>query len=153
MNAAGNLAPISSTSGLVVNSEAPIRITWDYIALPAVDSFAGNPKAEVVIPATGRVAGVFVQAISAYAPHPNTAKLWMEFLYSDEGQTLWMKGYCHPIREADMRKNSVIPADLLTKLPDVSGVVFPSLAQLNAAKEFIAANWDTVVGADIKASP
>jgi putative spermidine/putrescine transport system substrate-binding protein len=153
MNAAGNLAPISSTSGLVVNSEAPIRITWDYIALPAVDSFAGNPKAEVVIPATGRVAGVFVQAISAYAPHPNTAKLWMEFLYSDEGQTLWMKGYCHPIREADMRKNSVIPADLLTKLPDVSGVVFPSLAQLNAAKEFIAANWDTVVGADTKAAP
>ena len=36
--------------------------------------------------------------------HPNAAKLWMEFLYSDEGQIIWMKGYCHPIREGDMRE-------------------------------------------------
>jgi putative spermidine/putrescine transport system substrate-binding protein len=64
-----------------------------------------------------------------------------------------MRAKHHPIREADMRKNSAIPTDLLTKLPDVSGVVFPSLAQLNAAKEIIAANWDTVVGADTKAAP
>ena len=36
---------------------------------------------------TRRLAGVYVQAISAYAPHPNAAKLWMEHLYSDEGQS------------------------------------------------------------------
>ena len=46
----------------------------------------------------GRFGGVYVQAISAYAPHPNAAKLWMEYLYSDEGQLLWLKGYCNPIR-------------------------------------------------------
>ncbi len=57
---------------------------------------AGNPPIEVVIPSDGRLAGVYLQAISAYAPHPNAAKLWMEFLYSDEGQIIWMKGYCHP---------------------------------------------------------
>lgn len=27
-------------------------------------------------------------------PHPNAAKLWMEYLYSYEGQNLWLKGYC-----------------------------------------------------------
>ena len=47
-------------------------------------------------------AGVYVQAISAYAPHPNAAKLWMEYLYSDEGQLGWLKGYCHPIRFNDL---------------------------------------------------
>ena len=149
----GNLIPIISNNGLVASGETPIRITWDYIALPDVDSFAGNPKGAVVIPATGRLAGVFVQAISAYAPHPNAARLWMEFLYSDEGQILWMKGYCHPIREADLRERGVIPADLLARMPDASGAVFPSLQQLNAARELISANWDTVVGADIQASP
>jgi putative spermidine/putrescine transport system substrate-binding protein len=96
---------------------------------------------------------VYVQAISAYAPNPDNAKLWMDFLYSDEGQLLWMKGYCHPIREADMRARGVIPADLLAKLPDVSGAVFPSLDQLNAAKTLITENWDSVVGADVKAAP
>ncbi|HQU38139.1 MAG TPA: extracellular solute-binding protein, partial [Anaerolineales bacterium] len=126
---------------------------WDYNALAAVDSFEGNPKAEVVIPASGRFAGVYVQAISAYAPHPNAAKLWMEFLYSDEGQTIWMKGYCHPIREQDMRDRGVIPADLLAKLPDVSGAVFPTVAQLDAAKALITGNWDAAVGANIQAAP
>src|SRR4029434_7195763 len=117
LNKAGNLVPLISNNGLVAKGETPVRITWDYNGLAAIDSFAGNPKAEVVVPASGRFAGVYVQAISAYAPHPNAAKLWMEYLYSDEGQLLWMKGYCHPIREQDLRDRGVIPQDLLDKLP------------------------------------
>ena len=77
----------------------------------------------------------------------------MEFLYSDEGQAIWMKGYCHPIREADMRERGVIPEDLLAKLPDTTGAVFPTLEQLNAAGELITTQWDTVVGADVQAAP
>ncbi|GAB4497108.1 MAG: ABC transporter substrate-binding protein [Anaerolineales bacterium] len=150
LNKAGNLIPLIANNGLVATGEIPIRITWDYNALAAIDTFEGNPNATVVVPATGRFAGVYVQAISAYAPHPNAAKLWMEFLYSDEGQILWMEGYCHPIREADLRARGVIPQDLLDKLPDVTGAVFPTLDQLNAAKELITANWDSTVGADVK---
>ena len=153
LNQAGNLVPTISNNALVANGETPVRITWDYNALAGRDSFNGNPPVEVVIPKSGRFAGVYVQAISAYAPHPNAAKLWMEYLYSDEGQILWMKGYCHPIRESDLRARNVIPADILSKLPDVSGAVFPSLAQLKTASETITKGWDSVVGADIKAAP
>ncbi|MBI5291103.1 MAG: extracellular solute-binding protein [Chloroflexi bacterium] len=153
LNSAGNLVPLIANNGLVAKGEVPIRITWDYNALAGADSFAGNPPVEVVIPKTGRFGGVYVQAISAYAPHPNAAKLWMEYLYSDEGQIEWMKGYCHPIREADLRARGVVPQDLLSKLPDVSGAVFPTVDQLTAAKTLITANWDSVVGADIKAAP
>ena len=153
LNRSGNLVPLIANNGLVATGEIPVRITWDYNGLSAIDTFEGNPTAEVVIPSTGRFAGVYVQAISAYAPHPNAAKLWMEFLYSDEGQLIWMEGYCHPIREEDLRARGVIPDELLAKLPDVSGAVFPSLAQLNAANELITKNWDSVVGADVQASP
>jgi len=153
LNAAGNLVPTISNNGLVAKGETPVRITWDYNGLAAIDSFAGNPKATLVVPKSGRFAGVYVQAISAYAPHPNAAKLWMEFLYSDEGQLIWMKGYCHPIREGDMRTRGVVPADLAAKLPDVSGAVFPSLDQLNSAKDLITKNWDSAVGANIQAAP
>jgi len=153
LNSAGNLIPLIANNGLVATGEIPVRITWDYNALSAIDSFEGNPKATVVIPKSGRFAGIYVQAISAYAPHPNAAKLWMEFLYSDEGQLLWMEGYCHPIREADMRARGVIPADLAAKLPDTTGAVFPSLDQLNTAKELITGAWDSAVGADVKAAP
>ena len=74
----------------------------------------------------------------------------MEFLYSDEGQLLYMEGYCHPAREADMRDRGVVPEELSAKLPDVSGAVFPTAEQLIAAKELITTQWDSVVGADIK---
>jgi putative spermidine/putrescine transport system substrate-binding protein len=150
LNKAGNLIPLIANNGLVAKGEIPVRLTWDYNGLAAIDSFEGNPSAELVIPATGQFAGVYVQAISAYAPHPNAAKLWMEFLYSDEGQLLWMEGYCHPARETDMRARGVVPAELSAKLPDVSKAVFPSAEQLVKAKELITTQWDSVVGADIK---
>ncbi len=153
LNAAGNLVPVIGNSALLTKGETPILITWDYLGLEYKNTAAGNPPIEVVVPKSGRFAGVYVQAISAYAPHPNAAKLWMEFLYSDEGQLLWLKGYCHPIREADMRDRGVVPEDLAAKLPDVSGAVFPSAAQLATAKDLITKAWDTIVGANIQAPP
>ncbi len=153
LNAAGNLVPLIANNGLVATGEIPVRITWDYLALAAIDSFEGNPKTAVVIPETGRFGGMYVQAISAYAPHPNAAKLWMEFLYSDEGQLLWLNAYCHAIREDDLKARGVIPAELAAKLPDVAGAVIPNADQLGAAKTLITGNWDSAVGADVKAAP
>ena len=150
LNQAGNLVPAIANNALLARGETPIRITWDYLALSARDEMAGNPPVEVVIPATGRFGGVYVQAISAYAPHPNAAKLWMEHLYSDEGQIMWLKGYCHPIRESDLRARNVIPQDLLDKLPSVEGAVFATSEQQTAAKTLITEQWDQVVGANIQ---
>src|SRR6266498_1945932 len=137
LNDAGNLVPTISNNGLVAKGETPVRITWDYNALAAIDSFAGNPKATVVVPKTGRFAGVYVQAISAYAPHPNAAKLWMEYLYSDEGQLAWLKGYCHPIRFSELSKKGKVPKEVLDKLPPAASykaATFPTLEEQAAAK-------------------
>ena len=150
INQAGNFVPVIADTGTFARGETPIILQWDYLALADRDTLAGNPPVEVVVPKTGRLGGIYVQAISAYAPHPNAAKLWMEWLYSDEGQLLWMKGYCHPIREPDLRARGVIPQDLLAKIPDVSGAVFPSLDQQNAAKTLITEGWDSVVGVDVQ---
>ena len=63
------------------------------------------------------MAGLYGQAISAHAPHPNAAKLWMEYLYSDEGQLHWLSGYCTPVRFNDMVARGVVPQELLDRLP------------------------------------
>lgn len=97
LNAAGNFVPVIGKPATLAQGQTPILINWDYNNLSGRDTLNGNPPTEIVIPAKGVVAGVYVQAISAYAPHPNAAKLWMEHLYSDEGQIGWLKGYCHPI--------------------------------------------------------
>jgi len=152
LNAAGNFVPITAKAAPVAQGATPIAIAWDYNGLSWREGFKDNPKAEVVVPKSGVVAGVYVQAISAYAPHPNAAKLWMEYLYSDEGQLGWLKGYCHPIRFNDLAKNGKIPQELLDKLPPAAAyekAVFPTLEEQAAAKEAITKNWDTVVGADV----
>jgi putative spermidine/putrescine transport system substrate-binding protein len=146
---AGNFVPTIAKPGTIAQGETPITIRWTYNALSNRDALAGNPPIEVVVPASGRFAGVYVQGISAYAPHPNAAKLWQEFLYSDEGQNIWLKGYCHPIRYEDLVANEKVPQEQLDALPDVAGAVFPSLDQLNAATTLITEQWDSVVGVDV----
>ena len=151
INTAGNFVPVIAKQATVAKGETPIILRWDYSALADKDTLAGNPNIAVVYPKSGTIAGVYIQAISAYAPHPNAAKLWQEFLYSDEGQNIWLKGYCHPIRYADMQKRNVIPADIAAKLPSFSGkVAFPTIDQINAAKKVIGDSWMSVVGADVK---
>jgi putative spermidine/putrescine transport system substrate-binding protein len=150
LNDAGNLVPTIAKPGTIDQGATPITIRWTYNALQHKKDSNGNPPIDVTVPASGRFAGVYVQAISAFAPHPNAAKLWMEYLYSDEGQLLWLKGFCNPIRYEAMAKANTIPADLAATLPDTSGAVFPTLDQLNKATELITKNWDSVVGADVK---
>ena len=153
LNAKGNFVPVIGKVGPLAQGSTPIIIRWDYNALADRDTLNGNPPVDVVVPKTGVVAGVYVQAISAYAPHPNAAKLWMEYLYSDEGQLGWLKGYCHPIRFNDLVKNGKVPQELLDKLPPAAAyeaAAFPSLDEQAAAKEAITKQWDTVVGANVQ---
>ena len=147
---AGNFVPTIAKPGTIDQGATPITIRWTYNALQHKKDAAGNPEIEVVVPKTGRFGGLYVQAISAYAPHPSAAKLWMEYLYSDEGQNLWLKGFCNPMRFDDMSTRNAIPADILAALPDTAGAVFPTLAQLDKAKELITKQWDSAVGADVK---
>jgi putative spermidine/putrescine transport system substrate-binding protein len=150
---AGNFVPVIGKAAPLAQGTTPIVATWDYNALAWRDGFAGNPKAEVIVPSDAVVAGVYIQAISAYAPHLNAAKLWMEYLYSDEGQIGWLAGYCHPIRFNDLAAKNAIPADLLAKLPDpalYAKAVFPSLDEQSAASDVITKSWDSVVGANVQ---
>jgi putative spermidine/putrescine transport system substrate-binding protein len=150
LNTAGNFVPIISKTANVASGETPIRIAWTYNGLADKDKLAGNPPIEVVVPANGRFGGMYVQAISAYAPHPNAAKLWMDFLYSDQGQNLWLKGYCNPIRYDAMVKAGTVDAAAQAKLPDTAGTQLPTLDQITKASDLITKNWATVVGATVK---
>ena len=147
---AGNFVPVDANPATIVSGATPIALQWSYNGLPSRDA---NPQIDVTIPASGRFGGTYVQAINKAAPHPNAAKLWMEFLYSDEGQNLYLKGYCNPIRYDDMVARGVVPADLAAKLPDSTGAVFPTPAQLAAATTLITKGWDATTGATNISTP
>lgn len=153
LNEAGNFVPIDGDSRTVGIGETPIMVDWSYNSIANDVSLAGNPDLETVVPTKGSIAGVYVQAISAYAPHPNAAKLWMEYLYSDEGQLHWASGYCYPIRFNAMIAADKIPQEMLDQLPSTEGAYFPTIDEINAAKAVITEGWPTVVGVEVKAQP
>lgn len=151
LNEAGNLLPVVAKPATIAKGETPIALRWDYNALANRDQNAGNIDIAVVVPKSGSLAGVYVQAISAYSPRPHAARLWMEFLYSDEGQLIWLKGYATPARFEAMRKAGLIPQDLLDRLPKTDAPVgFPTGSQINAAFDMIKSQWPTVVGATVQ---
>lgn len=153
LNSKGNFVPVIGKSGTLAQGATPIVVMWDYNALAAKDTLAGNPPVEVVVPDKGVLAGVYVQAISAFAPHPNAAKLWMEYLYSDEGQLAWLKGYCHPARFNAMVKAGKVPQELIDKLPPAESYTkayFPTLEEVDANKAAVTGGWDKVVGANVQ---
>jgi putative spermidine/putrescine transport system substrate-binding protein len=153
LNKAGNFVPVIGKASSVAQGSTPVLIRWDYNALADRDTLKGNPPIDVIVPKTGILAGVYVQAISAFAPHPNAAKLWMEHLYSDEGQIDFLKGYCHPIRFNNLVEGKKVPADVLAKLPPAESytkAVFPTLDQLAVSNPAITKQWDSVVGANVK---
>ncbi|HNN14788.1 MAG TPA: ABC transporter substrate-binding protein [Anaerolineales bacterium] len=151
VNDAGNFVPVIAKVGTVAQGATPIVLAWDYNAFGDRDSLAGNPPIEVIYPSP-TIASMYVQAISAYAPHPNCAKVWMEIIHSDQGQMAWMKGYAHGVHQADMESRGVIPDDLKAKLPASSAyasAVSPTPDQLSAARDAIKNGWDSTVGVEV----
>jgi len=143
---AGNFNPTFALPANVKKGATPVAIRWDYLLLASRDTFlaAGGPAVTVTVPKTGGYAGYYCQAISKYVPHPNAAKLWQEFLYTDEVQLLFLKGYTHPARYTDLAARNKIPASLAAKLPPssaYSNVKFATVAQITKAQGVLAEQW------------
>ncbi len=148
MKKSGNFIPVQTTSATVASGQTPISIDWDYNNLAYVKEFPAA-RWKVTIPADGVYGGHYAQAINATAPHPWAARLWEEFLYSDQGQILFLKGFAHPSRFNDLAKRKKIPKSLLAALPSASlyaKAKFASLSQQSAAKAKIASDWPSKVG-------
>jgi putative spermidine/putrescine transport system substrate-binding protein len=148
MKSNGNYIPVGTTSATVASGQTPISLDWDYNNLAYVKEFPAARWA-VSIPSDGVYGGYYAQAINASAPHPWAARLWEEFLYSDQGQILFLKGFAHPARFNDLANRKVLPKALLSALPAASlyaKAKFASLGQQSAAKAKIASDWPSKVG-------
>lgn len=140
----GNFIPVSATAATIAKNETPIVIDWDYLNAAKV---AQVPTWTTAVPKDGLFANYYDQAISAYAPHPAAARLWEEFLYSPEGQNLFLKGLARPATLNAMVKNKTVDETLLAKLPTVEATAtFPSQSQLDAAKTAVTKGWAQATG-------
>lgn len=145
----GNFSPAKAGAASLVAGQTPITIDWDYLSLGYRQANAAKAEIEVVVPHEAKPFGnYYCQAISAFAPNPNTAKLWMEYVYSDEGQLAFLGGFAHPIRFDSLVAAGKVPEAVLKTLPPATaykGITFASLEQSEKAKKLIADAWPRLV--------
>lgn len=143
---AGNFVPVQATTATVKAGTTPVVFDWDYLN---ATHGADVPSWKLFVPDNAVLGGYYVQAINKQAPHPAAARLWEEFLYSQDaqaGQNLWLQGGARPVEMAAMTANKSIDAAAAAKLPQVSGTpVFMSADQATAASQYLAKNWAAAV--------
>jgi putative spermidine/putrescine transport system substrate-binding protein len=143
----GNYIPVESTPATIEKGETPISIDWDYLNA----GYKSELKAkgidwQVSVPSDGLYANFYCQAINKSAPHPAAARLWEEYLYSDEGQNLFLKGHARPVRLPAMTSKGTANATYAADLPKVSGEVkYPSPDQVDAAKKVLIDKWSAAL--------
>jgi putative spermidine/putrescine transport system substrate-binding protein len=142
LKAAGNFLPVDPSPATIASGQTPVVIDWDYSNAAQTAALEGQRNWEVFVPEDAVVGSYYMQAINADAPHPAAARLWEEFLYSDEGQNLYLEGYGRPVREAAMVEAGTIDEAAYDKLPESPGdPVTLTEEQSAAAKEFLSSNW------------
>ncbi|WP_262004446.1 ABC transporter substrate-binding protein [Streptomyces sp. FIT100] len=143
----GNYNPVESTPATVEKGETPISIDWDYLNAGYAEQFkAKGIDWKVAVPTDGVYAQYYSQAINKDAPHPAAARLWQEYLYSAEGQNLWLKGHARPVLMPAMTADGTIDKAAAAALPAVEGTPkFPSEQQSAKAKETLAQGWAAAV--------
>jgi putative spermidine/putrescine transport system substrate-binding protein len=145
----GNFTPARSSVANISKGEVAIGVMWDYLGLGFRDQLAGKPNLSVVIPSDGSIAGPYVSIVNKTAPHPFAARLWMEYIFSDEGQLFYLTGYAHPARYQKLVAAGKVPPALASKLPASSqyaNVQFVTdLTKLDTATNVINQNWQSQV--------
>ena len=143
----GNFIPVQSSAATVESGQTPITLDWDYLQAGYAAKLKGKIDWKVAVPSDGVYSNFYCQAVSKTAPHPAAARLWEEFLFSDEGQNLFLKGLSRPVRLPKMQSAGTADKTALAALPEVPGEAkFPTNDQIDAAKKVVAAEWAKAVG-------
>lgn len=144
---AGNFLPVDPTPATIESGQTPVVFDWDYLNVAQGVKLKGKVDWKTVVPSNAVVGSYYIQAINVDAPHPAAARLWQEFLYSDEGQNLWLKGGARPVRADAMTTAGTLDTAAFSALPAAVGTpVFLTEAQTKSANDYLAANWAKAIG-------
>lgn len=146
----GNYIPLQANVGNLANQQVLIGIDWSFNmpGAAAVLEKSGLTLTSTV-PADGVMGGMYCDAISNGAPHPNAAKLWIEWLTSGKGALMYLDGGAIPALYPAFVEQGRVPADVQAELPPISELAtlrFPTRDQTARATATVGKQWNRAVG-------
>lgn len=143
LKAAGSFTRTTATLATVQSGTTPVVFDWEYLSSEHASDL---PSWRLFVPTYPALATYFAQAINKNAPHPAAARLWEEYVFSDAGQNLWLRGGARPVRMAVMQRAGTVDAIGASALPYVTGTpIMMTADQVAAARSYLAAHWSAAV--------
>ncbi len=141
LKAAGNFLTVDPTPATIASGETPVVFDWSFNNEAAA---TGNPKFKTTILPGAAYVSFYNEAVNADAPHPAAARLWQEWIFSDDAQKLFMEGNSVPVRVDALKESGSVDEALLQKTTfgtTSEDWVSPSETETEAANKLLGERW------------
>jgi len=146
LKAAGNFINVNPTEATIASGQTPVVIDNGYIQAGVIKQFATIGKVwKMFTPAA--VGSTYNSAVSAWAPHPACARLWMEYTLSEAGAEIWAKGGATPTLWIQMLKTKRASAAGIASIGKSKIIAEKATSdQTAAARVYLKTAWPAAVG-------
>lgn len=143
---AGNWISVNPTTATYASGQTPVVMDNGYVQVAVQKQMKALGKTwKLYTPAV--VGSTYNSAISAWAPHPACARLWMEYTLGEEGAAVWAAAGATPTLWAWMVKTRRAPAAGLAVIGKNKVSAAAATPEQSAkAREYLKANWAAAVG-------
>ena len=98
------IVPKQTSYARVLSGEIPILLDYDFNAYRA--KYKDKANVQFVIPAEGTVIVPYVMSLVKNDPNPENGKKVLDFVLSDEGQSVWANAFLRPVRASAISKEA-----------------------------------------------
>jgi len=143
---AGNFINVNPTASTIASGQTPVVIDNGYVQAGVVKQFAAAGQVwKMFTPAS--VGSTYNSAVSAWAPHPACARLWLEYTLGETGARVFAIGGATPTLWVWLVKTRRAPADGIASIgrSKISAEA-PTAAQAAAARVYLKTAWPAAVG-------
>jgi len=143
---AGNFINVNPTEATIASGQTPVVIDNGYIQAGVVKQMAAAGKVwKMFTPAS--VGSTYNSAVSAWAPHPACARLWMEYSLGEAGADIWAQGGATPTLWVWLLKTARATAAGKASIGKSKVVAeAATAAQTTAARAYLKTAWPAAVG-------
>lgn len=142
----GNFINVNPTAATIASGQTPVVIDNGYVQAGVIKQMAAAGKVwKMYTPAA--VGSTYNSAVSAWAPHPACARLWMEYTLGEAGAKIFAMGGATPTTWVWLLKTKRAPAEGIASIGKSKIVAQAATgAQTAAARVYLKTAWPAAVG-------
>lgn len=146
----GNLVSVNDPTAALTTGQASVVFDWNYNWKGREEQLRKDGvNFDYYVLEDGVFGNHYAQPVTKGSPNPNAARLWVDWLTSDEGAEQYARGGAIPARFNELEQAGKLSDEALAALPDpeiVKQVKFPTQEQGEVANDAIATQWAQKVG-------